>query len=164
MTVFDRLSVYGKDHPYKLWLEIISQLHKTLYNRIVTVLKSDGHNIGQYPIGPTKYQMSDNVLETILNLFKNLTEALPELTFRINKVRNQLYVEFEGELVGAIRLDLHNEYIFIAGHHYISKTSRTNTPIMMNTLIGFRKFIEQVIDPDDRELKDNIEKVIFQIT
>ena len=164
MTVFDRLSVYGKDHPYKLWIEIISQLHKTLYNRIVTIIKSDGHNIDQYPIGPTKYQMSENTLEEVLRLFKNLTEALPELTFRINKVRNQLYMEFEGELVGAIRLDLHDGYIYIAGNHYLSKTSRTGNPIMMNSRIGFRKFIEQVIDPDDRELKDNIEKVIFQIT
>lgn len=164
MSVFDKkFGFYGKDHPYKLWLELIDQLHNTLY-KVITNTQLSHDEVRKRIVNPTSVDILSNALDVIINALSNITEILPEVTFRKSVHRNGIYVEFEGELVGSIHLNNNDKSIYIKGHHYLSKTSRTGSPIMLNSEIEFKKFIEQVIDPDDLVLKTEFEKIIFKLS
>lgn len=135
----------------KLWLEIINDIDKKLFN----IVKNSNWN--------TNKRKGFNTNQVLLS-FQAITEVIPELVFTYDANDKKFVVYHRKEHIGHITIDIDKEIMYIENVYYYKEQNEEGKPIKGVTIITFYDLLLQIVELDNTDMKLHLEKAAFKLT
>ncbi len=143
---FSKMGVHN-NQVNKLWLEIINDIDKKIFNIMKNLNSRNGFNTKQ-----------------ALSSFQAITEVISELVFTYDANDKKFVVYHRKEHIGHITVDIDKEIVYIENVYCYKELGGEGKPIKGFIVITFYDLLLQLLELDNTDMKLRLEKVAFKLT